>query len=167
MTSITRLDATMAATVATRPKAHSEAALAASGYRSADELREVLDRTLEAVDKSKTAGATLRAAGLSMRVEVRDLKTVVTLSASDDPEHHITWRFDRRGRQKPRFVLTMDSETANAWLQGKESVPMAIARRRMKCSGDARDALRYLPALKVVSKRYRRLVRSDYSHLAI
>jgi hypothetical protein len=61
----------------------------------------------------------------------------------------------------------MDSEVANAWLQGRESVPVAIARRRMKYTGNARDALRYLPVLKVISERYRKVVRSDYPHLAI
>ena len=157
----------MAATVATRPKAHSKAAVAVHDYRSADELREVIDRTFEAVDRNATSGAKLRAAGLSMRVEVSDLKAVVSVRASDDPGHYIEWRFDRRGRPKPKLVLWMDSETANAWLQGRESIPMALARRRMKCSGNARDALRYIPVLKLISERYLKLVRSDYPHLAI
>ena len=46
-------------------------------------------------------------------------------------------------------------------------MPVAIARRRMKYSGNARDALRYLPVLKLISERYRKVVRSDYPHLAI
>ena len=131
------------------------------------ELREVIERTLEAVDKSKLAGNSLRAAGLSMRVEVSDLKAVFSIKVSTEPGHYIQWRFDRRGKPKPRLVLKMDSETANAWLQGAESVPVAIARRRMKYSGNARDALRYLPVLRVISDRYRKVVQADYPHLAI
>jgi hypothetical protein len=138
-----------------------------STYRSGDELREVVGRTLEAVNRSATSGAALRAAGLNIRIEVPDLGAVVAVRASEDPTKYIEWRFDRRGRPGPSLVLRMDSEVANAWLQGRESIPMAIARRRMRCSGNARDALRYLPVLKVISKSYRSVVRSDYPHLAI
>jgi hypothetical protein len=158
----------MATAVATRPKPRTKAESATMhGFRSPDEMREVIERTLEAVDRSARAGSALRAAGLSMRLELSDLNAVVTLRASDDPGHYIQWRFDRRGKSKPRLVLKMDSEVANAWLQGRESLALAIARRRAKCLGSARDALRLLPALKVISHAYRKLVRSDYPHLAI
>jgi hypothetical protein len=158
----------MATAVATRPKPRTKADSAtAHRFRSADEMREVIERALEAVDRSATAGTALRAAGLSMRLELSDLKAVVTLMASDEPGHYIQWRFDRRGRQKPRLVLKMDSEVANAWLQGRMSLALAIARGRAKCLGGARDALRLLPTIKVISHAYRKLVRSDYPHLAI
>ena len=157
----------MTPAVATRPKSRTKAAAAEHDYRSAAEMREVLERTLEAIDKNERAGTRLQAAGLSLRVELSDLKAVISIKASNEPGHYIQWRFDRRGKPKPRLVLRMDSEVANAWLQGRESVPVAIARRRMKYSGNARDALRYLPVLKVISERYRKVVRSDYPHLAI
>jgi hypothetical protein len=153
--------------VATRPKPRSEAPSHEHDYRSATEMREVLDRTFAAVDANARAGKALRAAGLSIRLELQDLKAVVSVRTSDEPGHYIQWRFDRRGKPKPRLVLKMDSEVANAWLQGRESVPIAIVRKRMKCSGSARDALRYLPALKLIEKSYRRLVRAEYPHLAI
>ena len=163
----------MSPAVATRGKARAKAASGAragappSGFRSADEAREVLERTLQAVDRSSDAGTRLRAANLNIRIEVVDLGAVCWVRAADDPDHRIQWRFDRRGRSKPSLILKMDSETANAWLQGRESIPMAIARRRMRCSGNARDALRYLPLLKLISERYRKLVRRDYPHLVI
>lgn len=163
----------MTPAVATRAKARAKAAAGSraaappSVFRSADELREVLERTLEAVDRSSDAGTRLKAAHLDLRFEVEDLSVVCWVRAAHDRNHHIQWRFDRRGKSKPQFVLMMDSGTANAWLQGRESIPMAIARRRMRCSGNARDALRYLPLLKLISVRYRKLVRSDYPHLAI
>ena len=157
----------MAPAVATRSAKRGSTAANVQDYHSASELREVIERTLEAVDKSTTAGNSLRAAGLSLRVEVSDLKAVFSIRVSNEPGHYIHWRFDRRGRPKPRLTLRMDSEVANAWLQGRESVPVAIARRRMKYTGNARDALRYLPVLKVISERYRKVVRSDYPHLAI
>ena len=163
----------MGPAVATRAKPRAKAASRSksvpppNAFRSADEAREVLERTLQAVDRSADAGTQLRAANLNIRIEVVDIGAVCWVRASDDPDHRIQWRFDRRGRSKPSLVLKMDSETANAWLQGRESIPMAIARRRMRCSGNARDALRYLPLLKLISERYRKLVRRDYPHLVI
>jgi hypothetical protein len=164
----------MTPAVATRAKARAKAISSAGSataalpdFRSADELREVLERTLEAVERSSDAGTRLKAANLDIRVEVGDLGVVCWVKAAHDADRHIQWRFDRRGKSKPGFVLMMDSKTANAWFQGRESIPMAIARRRMRCSGNARDALRYLPLLKLISARYRKLVRSDYPHLAI
>jgi hypothetical protein len=157
----------MTSAIAARPKLRGRAPAAEHDYRSADEMREVIGRALEAVDRNARAGTTLRAAGLNILIEIPNLKSVISVRASDEPGHYIQWRFDRRGKPKPNFVLTMSSDVANAWLQGRESIPMAIARRRMKCSGGARDALRYVPVLKVISQRYRKLVRSDYPHLAI
>jgi hypothetical protein len=37
----------------------------------------------------------------------------------------------------------------------------------MTCSGEARSALLYLPALKLVAGPYRRVVSSAYPHLAL
>jgi hypothetical protein len=61
----------------------------------------------------------------------------------------------------------MDSATANAYLQGKESLAVAIARGKVRCSGESRVALLYLPALRLVVEPYRRLVRERYPHLAL
>lgn len=172
MTSVTRLPRAMTPAVATRAKPRAKAAAGSksaaphSRFRSADELRDVLERTLEAVERS-SAGTRLKAADLDIRVEVEDLGVVCWVRAAHDDDRRIQWRFDRRGKSKPGFVLMMDSETANAWLQGRESIPMAIARRRMRCSGNAREALRYLPLVKLISERYRKLVRAEYPHLAI
>jgi len=157
----------MTSAVATRPNLRGRASSAEHDYLSADEMREVIGRALETVDRNARAGNMLRAAGLNILIEIPNLKSVISVRASNEPGHYIRWRFDRRGKPKPNFVLTMSSDVANAWLQGRESIAMAIVRRRMKCSGSARDALRYVPVLKVISQRYRKLVRSDYPHLAI
>jgi hypothetical protein len=61
----------------------------------------------------------------------------------------------------------MDSDVANGWLQGAESVPVAIARGEISCSGDARCALLYLPAVKLLHEPYRKLLRERYPHLLL
>ncbi len=53
----------------------------------------------------------------------------------------------------------MDSEVANAYLQGGESLAVGIARRRVRFGGAAGAALRYLPALRLICAHYRRIVK--------
>ena len=137
------------------------------GFRSAAEMREVLDRTLTAVNADQKVGPLLQASGLRLRIECPDVKGVLQLLASSDRGSYLEWRFDRRGASKPRLVLTMGSDVANEWLQGELSVPIAIAHGRMKSAGEARWALLYLPAVKLISSAYRRVVDSDYPHLAL
>jgi AcrR family transcriptional regulator len=61
--------------------------------------------------------------------------------------------------------MTMSTETANRYFQGKENVAMAIARRRIKTGGDVRAALEILPITKPVFDRYLAMVQADYPHL--
>jgi hypothetical protein len=140
---------------------------AKSAFRSADEMREVLDAALTAVNADRTSGSLLNATGLRLRLECPDLGVVLNLAASDGPDSFIEWRFDDDVPWKPKLELKMDSEIANGWLQGKESIPVAIARGRVRNAGDARCALLYLPAAKLIQDPYRRLVRRRYRHLAL
>ena len=61
----------------------------------------------------------------------------------------------------------MSSETANRYFQGKENVPMALARRRIKAGGDVKAALALMPITKPVFEHYRELVEREYPHLAL
>jgi hypothetical protein len=61
--------------------------------------------------------------------------------------------------------MTMSTETANRYFQGKENVAMAIARRRIKTGGDVRAALEILPLTKPVFARYTAMIRAEYPHL--
>jgi hypothetical protein len=136
-------------------------------FRSAREMREVLDRTFAKLNEDDRAGPLLRAMGLNLGVECPDVRARVLVAASERPDAWIEWSFDPDPDWDPTFLLAMNSEVANRWLQGRESVAMAIAHRRMKCIGDARSALRYLPAVKLISAPYKRIVRAGYPHLAL
>jgi hypothetical protein len=136
-------------------------------FRSAEELREVLDAGLAAVDEDERSGPLLRAANLRLRLACPDLGVAVTVAAAQDPVHHLEWSFSDGGVVRPKLELKMDSEIANGWLQGKVSVPIAIARGEIKSSGDARCALLYLPAAKLFIGPYTRLLRERYPHLLL
>ena len=129
-------------------------------------FREVLDRALRELDGDDRAGPLLRAAGLSVRIELTDLDLALLVTPSDEAGHYLRWTFAERG-EPAKLELRMDSETANAYLQGQESLAVAIARGKVKCSGESRVAMLYVPALRLVVEPYRRLVRERYPHLAL
>jgi hypothetical protein len=135
--------------------------------RSADEFRAVLERALNEVDADERSGALLGAAALRVRFSFPDLGMVLNVAAGDDPDHPVHWSFEDGPEWSPRLELEMDSEVANAYLQGRESLAIAMARRRIRYRGEARVALLYVPAIRLICEPYRRIVKAEYPHLAI
>jgi hypothetical protein len=134
---------------------------------SATEFRELLDAALTELDADEKAGPLLRAAGLRMRFDFTDLGMVLNVAASEEPGHHLRWEFSDAVDWEPKLNLSMDSQIANAYLQGKESLAIGVARGRVRWNGDTRCALLYVPALRLVVGPYRRLVRREYPHLLV
>jgi hypothetical protein len=60
----------------------------------------------------------------------------------------------------------MNSEVANRYLQGRESLAIAIARGEVRCEGESSAALLYLPATRLIAEPYRRVVEAEYPRLA-
>ena len=139
----------------------------AARFRSAEEMREILDRALSAANADEEAGPLLRATGLRLRLICPDLDVAVNIAASDDSDSCIEWSFSDVPEWKPKLELTMSSSVANAYLQGATSLPVAIARGEIRCSGDARAALRYLPAARLITGPYRELVATEFEHLHV
>jgi hypothetical protein len=131
------------------------------------EFRELLARVLEEVDGDERIGALLRAAGLRVRFRFNDLDMTLNVAASEQAPRHLRWEFSDDVPWTPRLELEMDSEVANSYLQGEESLAIAIARRRVRVRGDSRVALLYLPAMRLVCEPYRRVVAAEYPRLAI
>ena len=52
-------------------------------------------------------------------------------------------------------------------LKGKENVPVAIARRRIKAGGDVKSALALIPITKPVYALYRSMLEADYPQLVV
>ncbi len=136
-------------------------------FRSAAELHDALDGLLTVVDADEQVGALLRAADLRLRLEFVDFGVVLNIVASEDPRRHVEWSFSDRDAAQAKLELSMSSEVANRWLQGVESIPIAIARGEITCSGDARCALLYLPAVKLFNEPYRELLRERHPHLLL
>jgi hypothetical protein len=141
------------------------AALPAVGSRA--EFRKLLDRALREVDGDDRAGTLLRATGLRIRFDFPDLGLVLNVAATDGGEHHLRWAFADAAEWKPKLELRMDSAVANAYLQGRESLAIAIARRQVRCRGEARVALLYVPAIRLLCEPYRRIVEDEHPGLLL
>ena len=138
----------------------------ASPYRSAKEFREVMDQTFRMMSEDPEMGPGLREADVPQRFEFEDLDLVVNIRAGGaDEDANLYWEWTDDVPWEPKVKMKMGSETANRYFQGRENIAIAIARRRIKTSGDVRAALSLVPITKPVYERYRALVEDAYPHL--
>ena len=137
-------------------------------FKSAAEFREVMDKVFGLMDADPDIGPKLKAADVPQRFEFSDVDMVVNIRAAEGGEDgnlHWEWTDDVDWDAKVR--MTMSSETANKYFQGKENVAMAIARRRIKAGGDVKAALSLIPVTKPVYAQYTALVEAEYPHLRL
>ncbi len=139
-----------------------------SAFRSPKEFREVMDRVFGLMDEDPDMGPKLRDADVPQRFEFEDVDLVVNArAATPDEDANLVWVWSDDVDWEPKVKMTMSSETANRYFQGKENVAMALARRRIKAGGDVKAALALMPITKPVFARYRELVEREYPHLAL
>ena len=136
-------------------------------FKSADEFREVMDRTFELMSADPDVGPKLRDADTPQRWEFPDLDLVVNIASAEngDSTHNLRWEWSDDVGWEPAVKMKMTSEVANRYFQGKENIAMAVARRLIRPSGDYKAALALVPVTKPVFKKYRAMVEADYPHL--
>jgi hypothetical protein len=137
-------------------------------FRSAGEFREVMDRTFELMSTDPGMGPKLRDADTPQRWEFPDLDLVVNLAAADDDadaSHNLVWKWSDDVPWDAEVKMEMSSAVANRYFQGKENIAMAIARRRIKTSGNVKKALVLVPVTKPVFAMYREMCEAEYPHL--
>ncbi|MDQ2897929.1 MAG: SCP2 sterol-binding domain-containing protein [Actinomycetota bacterium] len=136
-------------------------------FASAKEFREVIDRTFTIMSEDPEMGPKLRDADTPQRFEFTDLDLVVNIRAGREGEPNLAWEWSDDVTWEPKVRMTMSSETANKYFQGKENVAIAIARRRIKTGGDVKAALALIPITKPLYARYSAMVAADYPHLEL
>ncbi|HYP48066.1 MAG TPA: hypothetical protein VEQ61_05465 [Thermoleophilaceae bacterium] len=140
-----------------------------SPFRSPEEFREVMDRTFELMSADPDMGSKLRDADAPQRFEFPDLGLVVNITGVEEVEEgglHLRWEWSDEVAWDPAVEMTMDSEIANRYFQGKENVAVALARRRIRSKGSPQKTLALIPMTKPVFARYRQMVERHYPHLA-
>ena len=138
-----------------------------ASFKNAKEFREVIDRVFELMSTDPDMGPKLRDAETPQRFEFPDVDMVVNITAADEVAggENLVWEWSDDVAWEPDVKMTMDSDVANRYFQGKENVAMAIARRRIKTSGNVKKALALIPITKPVYEMYRDMLQAEYPHL--
>jgi hypothetical protein len=139
-----------------------------AAFESAKELREAIDAVFSMMDADPEMGPKLRDADTPQRFEFSDFDIVVNIrAAADDEEGNLYWEWSDDVDWKSKVQMTMSSEVANRYFQGKENVPMAVARRRIKTGGDLKAALALIPITKPIYEQYRDYLEREKPHLLV
>jgi hypothetical protein len=139
------------------------------GFQSADEFRRAFERIFELMNETPKVGRALRDAHAPHRFVITDLGLEFNVNAAPDAD-------EKKGRflrwvwgpppWEPSITMTMTSETANKFFQGKENVALALAFGRVKLSGPPLTILRLAPVTNPVHPLYRAwLAESGLKHL--
>jgi hypothetical protein len=137
-------------------------------FKSADEFREVMDKTFDLMSTDPDMGPKLREAETPQRFEFPDLDLAVNVTYADEVKdgHNLRWEWSDDVPWEPEVEMKMDSDVANRYFQGKENIAIALARRRIKSSGNVKKALALVPVTKPVFAKYRAMIEAEYPHLA-
>ena len=135
-------------------------------FKSSQEFRDVIDKVFTMMSTDPDMGPKLRDAETPQRFEFPDLDLVVNITYNEDGTgDNLRWEWTDDVDWEAEVQMTMDSEVANRYFQGKENIAMAIARRRIKTSGNVKKALALIPITKPVYARYRSMLEAEYPHL--
>jgi hypothetical protein len=135
-------------------------------FHSNKEFREVMDKTFALMSDDPDMGPKLRDADVPQRFEFDDVDLVLNVRAAQAGEDGcLHWEWTDDIDWKPKVRMTMSSETANKYFQGKENIAMAIARRRIKTGGDVKASLALIPITKPLEGKYRGMIEAEYPHL--
>ncbi|MBJ7332329.1 MAG: hypothetical protein JHC95_20700 [Solirubrobacteraceae bacterium] len=135
-------------------------------FESPEEFREVLDRIFGLMNDDPEMGPQLKEADVPQRFEFDDLDLVVNIRGTREGEDgELYWEWSDDVDWQPKVKMSMSSETANKYFQGKENVALALARRRIKSGGDVKAALALIPITKPVFAMTRDMIEADYPHL--
>jgi hypothetical protein len=139
-----------------------------AGFSSPQEFRQCIDEVFSMMDADAQMGPQLRDADVPQRFEFTDLDMVVNIRAARPGEDgNLRWEWTDDVDWESKVRMSMSSETANRYFQGKENVPIAIARRRIKPSGDVKAALALIPITKPIFARYREYLERQHPHLMV
>jgi hypothetical protein len=137
------------------------------GFRSPEEFQDVMDEVFEMMSTDAEMGPRLRDAETPQRFEFPDMDLVVNVTFAPEVHdgQHLRWEWSDQVDWEPEVEMKMDSDVANRYFQGEENVAMAIARRRIKTTGNVKRALALIPITKPIYARYREFLEERYPHL--
>ncbi|HQR47233.1 MAG TPA: hypothetical protein PK598_14630 [Thermoanaerobaculia bacterium] len=141
-------------------------------FTSPKEFRRVFDELFSLLSRDREAGPRLREKRVPQRFVFTDVGLVLNVRDADEKRagkgEHLVWTWGAgKGSWEPKVTLEMTADVANRYFQGKENIPLAVARGRIRIAdGDLRDVLDLLPiVLPFHPKWVRHLKSSGQLHL--
>ena len=139
----------------------------ASKLKSTKEFKDAMEAVFTLLSEDPEMGPKLRDADVPQRFDFDDVGLVLNARASRAGEPgNLHWEWGEDVGWESKVRMTMSSETAVRYFQGRENVPIAIARRRIKTSGNVTAALALIPITKPVYAQFRDVVQERWPHLA-
>lgn len=136
-----------------------------ASFASQTELREVLTALLEKIESDPELAGRITSARVAFRYVFTDFG--LTLDVDSGEEEGVNWSFSGKAEREPSVTLEMDSAVANRYLQGRESLAIGIARKRIRCICDASSVLKLLSMSRFTSGAYREVLERHYAHLLL
>ena len=147
--------------------------MAKGKFKSKEEFVEIMDELFTLMSTDPKMGPKLAVARVPQRWEFTDYKLVLNVTYADSKSakkgHYLKWVWgDEDCDWKSEVGMKMESEIANKYFQGKENVPIAMARGRIKSSGSVPKALKLIPITKPIYQIYREYLEDEgYNHLLL
>ena len=86
-----------------------------------------MDRTFRLMSEDPDIGPKLRDADTPQRYDFPDFGLVVNIRSGASEEPNLVWEWSDDVSWEPKVKMTMSSETANRYFQGKENLAIAMA----------------------------------------
>ena len=137
-------------------------------FESDKQFRDAMDLVFRLMDEDPDMGPKLRDADVPQRFDFEDVDMVLNVRPARDGEPgNLHWEWTDDVDWEPKVKMKMSAETAVRYFQGKENIPIAIARRRIKTGGDVKASLALIPITKPVYAIYRDALEERYPHLVV
>ena len=134
--------------------------------KSTEEFTDAMDAVFTLMNEDPEMGPRLRDADVPQRFEFEDVDLVLNVRAARRGEQgNLHWEWGEDADWEPKVRMAMSAETAVRYFQGRENVPIAIARRRIRAGGDVKAAFTLIPITKPVYAQFRDVVEERWPHL--
>ncbi len=138
-----------------------------SRFKSKKELRLVIDQVIAIVGDDTEIGPKLRELGTPIEITFSDFDITVNVRAGEKGESNLVWVWSKRVKWEPTTRITVSSDTANQFMQGKLQVAKALALRKVKVKGSLTAGLKIVAICNPLFAHYRERVENDYPHLMV
>jgi hypothetical protein len=140
-----------------------------AAFTNADEFKRVFEHIFQLMNETPVVGKALRDAHAPHRFLITDFDLEFNVTAAPDADEkkgrYLIWTWGT-AKWEPVVTMTMSSQVANKYFQGKENIVIAVAMGRAKVKGPMTTLLKLAPMTNPIHPVYRAwLKESGQDHL--